>query len=67
VLVPVRHRTENRDAANTYSVFGVGNGHACAADTFGIGPKIWRVLKSFKSMRAMRAFGMSLMNSQRPS
>ena len=59
--------TEKREAANTYSVFGVGNGHACAADRFGIGPKIWRVLKSLRSMRAIRAFGMSLMNNQRPS
>jgi dipeptidyl aminopeptidase/acylaminoacyl peptidase len=31
------------------------------------GPKISRVVKSERSMRAMRALGMSLMNSQRPS
>ena len=34
---------------------------------FGIGPRIWCVLKSRRSIRAMRLFALSFTNSQRPS
>ena len=57
---------EKRDAIIAYSVFGVTKDDAWLPCRFGTGPKICLVLKSRRSMRAMRPF-ISLMNSQRPS
>jgi len=47
-------------------VFGVTKADPWLPDTLGTGPMICFVLKSRRSMRAMRPF-MSFTNSQRPS
>ena len=57
---------ENRDAIMLYSVLGVTKADPWLPWTFGTGPKIWRVLKSRRSILASRPF-ISLTNSQRPS
>jgi hypothetical protein len=64
--VPFGIGIEKRDAITEYSVFGVTKAEAWLPETLGIGPMICFVLKSRRSMRAMRPF-MSLTNSQRPS
>ncbi len=57
---------EKREAITEYSVLGVTNAEPWLPETFGTGPMICLVLKSRRSIRAMRPF-MSLMKSQRPS
>ena len=55
-----------RVAMVAYSEFGVMNELPWLAEMLGIF-RICLVLKSLRSIRAMRPFALSLMNSQRPS
>ena len=57
---------EKREAITAYSVPGVTKEEPWLPETFGTGPMICFVLKSRRSILAMRPF-MSLMNSHRPS
>ncbi len=57
---------ENREDMIAYSVLGVTKAEPWFPEMFGTGPRICFVLKSLRSMRAMRPF-ISFTNSQRPS
>ena len=50
-----------------YSLFSVMNEEPWLPLEFGIGPRIWCVLKSRRSIRAMRLLALSFTKSQRPS
>ena len=54
-------------ATSTYSLFSVTNDEPWLPLEFGIGPRICFVLKSRRSMRAIRLLALSLTKSQRPS
>ena len=65
---PFRQRHgEARRAQECIRVFSVTNDEPWLPIEFGIGPRIWWVLKSRRSIRAMRLLALSLTNSQRPS